>query len=118
VLFIFIDKVDDSLDQLMPSCLFVLYPKLFKPESSNTSSVELFKRLSCLGLQSSKPERIATMKEKEDFATEMVDNNDRRGTGVVFKRREPRSSNKKQSKSSTGSLEFCDFSDGEQDSTV
>jgi hypothetical protein len=50
-----------------------------------------------------------------DFATEMVD---KRGTGVVFKRREPRSSNKKQSKSSTGSLEFCDFSDGEQDSTV
>ena len=42
-----------------------------------------------------------------DFATEMVD---KRGTGVVF--------NKKQSKSSTGSLEFCDFSDGEQDSTV
>lgn len=68
--------------------------------------------------QSSKPERITTMKEKEDFATEMVDKIDRRGTGVVFKRRESRSSNKKQSKSSTGTLDFCDFSDGEQDSTV
>ena len=65
--------------------------------------------------QSSKPERITTMKEKEDFAAEMVD---KRGTGVFFKRRESRSSNKKQSKSSKGSLEFCDFSDGEQDSTV
>lgn len=65
--------------------------------------------------QSSKPERITTMKEKEAFAAEMVD---KRGTGVVFKRRESRSANKKQSKSSTGSLEFCDFSDGEQDSTV
>jgi hypothetical protein len=31
------------------------------------------------------------MKEKEDFATEMVD---KRGTGVVFKRRESRSANK------------------------
>ena len=93
-------------------------PDFSHNEMVNMKTTTESKTLSQYVPQSSKPERIATMKEKEDFATEMVDNNDRRGTGVVFKRREPRSSNKKQSKSSTGSLEFCDFSDGEQDSTV
>jgi hypothetical protein len=90
-------------------------PDFSHDEIVNMKTTTESRNLSQYVPQSSKPERITTMKEKEDFATEMVD---KRGTGVVFKRRESRSANKKQSKSSTGSLEFCDFSDGEQDSTV
>ena len=97
-------------------------PDVLHDEMVNMKTTTESQTLSQYVPQSSKPERIATVKEKEDIATEMervlVDTNDGIGTGVLFSRREPRSSKKKQSKSSTGSLKFCDLSDGEQDSTV